>query len=298
MIGEFYAVLALLLFAANVFIVRPASARVGLHVGFLVVLISNTGFAVLLLLGQELTRDEPLRADLFALGLFALAGVFANYLGRWGYFRTIHTLGPSRASAVQNSSPLFAVLLAWLLLGQALGGHQLVLMGVVVWGLYLTSSAGRAGRLVTARGGNPKGEVVVALAAAGAYAMGNVIRGGAVGRWQEPVLGAFVGAVAAAATYVAVHVRLRRLPTLLHGLPRGGLLLWTLSGSIMICAQAAMIAATAYLPVGVVVAVSAATPAIVIPASVLLFGNAEQVTLRVASGAALITCGVAGLLLL
>ena len=43
-----------------------------------------------------------------AFWTFALAGIFANYLGRRGSFRSVETLGPSRASAVQITNPMFA----------------------------------------------------------------------------------------------------------------------------------------------------------------------------------------------
>lgn len=298
MTGELYAVLALLLFSGNVFLVRPASARISQPVGFLVLLLANVAIASLLAGGQELLRRETVPLDYPAVGAFAVAGVFANYLGRWGYFRTVQAIGPSRASAIQSSSPLFAVAFAWLALSQELGVSQLLPMGLVVVGLCLAGST-EQGRDGSASGAPrlPRREVMVAVGAAAAYAVGNVLRGGAVDRWHEPVLGALVGAAGATLAYVTMHRRELLRRGVLRDLPRDGLVLWALSGMTMICAQTALIAATAYLPVGVVVAVSTATPVIVIPLSVLMLGNREQVTGRVATGAALITGGVATLLL-
>ena len=298
MVGEFYAVLALVLFGLNAFIVIPASARVPQSTGFLIVLLANSGFSLAVVLVQRLASDDISRPDPLAVLLFAVAGVFANYLGRWGYFRTVQSLGPSRASAFQNSSPLFAVVLGWALLRQPLDRYQIAFMAVVICGLYLASSIPRGGGgPVVVTTVSPVREVMVAVSSAGAFALGNVIRGAAVLRWNEPVLGALLGALAAAAAYIMFQVPVRTMSSVLRDLPLTGTLLWLLSGVVTICAQAAMIAATAYLPVGVVVAISAAAPVVVIPVSLVVLANEERISLRTVAGALLITSGVSGLLL-
>lgn len=292
-----YALLALGLFAGNAFLVGPATARLELELGFLVVLLSNVAFGTVLVLLDRLADPAPLHVDPVALTGFAVAGIFTSYMGRRGYFHGLQALGPSRATAMQNSSPLFAVLVAWLLLGQALGWVELLLMAAIVYGLYLTGSSARR----RSRGAAPPAvswrDVLIALGAAAAYAVGNVLRGGAVERWHEPIIGALAGAVAAALVYAVVHISPRGLVRRLRAAPRDGVLLWTGCGAVMICAQASLIAATAYLPVAVAVAISSATPVVVIPVSVLLLGNRERVDVQVAAGAALVGAGAIALLL-
>lgn len=287
--GDLLAVLALLLFAGNAFVVRAAAAHMGQRTGFLVALVANVVVGAVLVVGHLAVRAEPLRVDPFALGMFAVSGIFASYLGRRGYFRTVETIGPSRASTIQNSSPAFALVLGWLLLGERLGPVELACMGGVMLGLYLAS-----GRL--AGGTVPWREIGVGLFSAAAYAVGNIIRGDALDRWSEPLLGALAGAVAATVVYAALH---RPAWSAVAGprRPRRGLALWLLSGALTIGGQACVIASTAYLPVSVAVAISAATPMVVIPVSVLLFANRERVRPRTAVGAVLIAGGVAGLLL-
>lgn len=299
MTGEVLAVLALLLFAANAFLVRPAGRLVPQDLGFLVVLAANVVFGAVLLLLQAASSGWPERIDVPALGAFAVAGVFAGYLGRLGYFRSVELVGPSRASAVQNSSPLFALVLAWVLLGQALTPLQLLFMVAVVVGLVVagtrrtgTATSTAAGRDVVTRA------MVFGLLSAAAYGAGNVLRGFAIDRWQEPLVGALAGAVIATTAYVAIHPAARVAVRRLGSASRKGLGLWALSGSLMICGQASVIAATATLPVAVVVAVSAATPVVVVPVSIAMGGRHEGLTVRVGLGAALIASGVAALLLL
>ena len=295
--GELFALLALGLFAGNAFLVRPATARLEQELGFLIVLVSNVAFGIVLVVVDLLARPAPGSVDPLALAGFAVAGVFTSYLGRRGYFHSVQRLGPSRATAMQNSSPLFTVLIAWLVLGQVLGWIELLLMTAVVYGLYLTGSNTRSTSHDPASVAVSWRDVLIALGAASAYAVGNVLRGGAVDRWHEPTIGALAGAVAAALVYGVVHISPRGLAKRLHAAPRAGVLLWTGCGAVMICAQAALIAATAHLPVAVAVAISSATPVLVIPISVLLLGNRERVTVRVAAGAALVGVGAIALLL-
>ncbi len=291
---------ALLLFAANAFLVRPAGRRVPQDLGFVVVLVANVLFGAVLLLVQALLGRWPDRFDLPAFAAFAVAGVFAGYLGRLGYFRAVEMVGPSRASAVQNSSPLFALVLAWIVLGQSLDWAQVACMVLVVVGLVAIGSRGSAagvgegaaGRTLLARA------LVVGLGSAAAYGVGNVMRGFAIERWDEAVVGAVAGAVVATTAYLLVHRAARAGLRTARSADRRGLALWGVSGSLMICGQASVIAATAHLPVAVVVAVSAATPVVVVPVSAVLGRGLEGLTPVVAAGALTITTGVALLLVL
>ncbi len=287
--GDLFAVLALLLFAANAFVVRAAAAHLGQRTGFLVALVANVVVGAVLVAGHLVVRSEPLRIDPLALAMFAVSGIFASYLGRRGYFRTVETIGPSRASAIQNSSPAFALLLGWLVLGETLGPAQLLCMAGVLAGLYLCGA-----RL--AGGAVPWREIGIGVFSAAAYAVGNIVRGDALDRWSEPLLGALAGAVTATVVYGLLHPPARAADSGLRR-PRRGLVLWSLSGALTIGGQAAVIASTGYLPVSVAVAISAATPMVVIPVSVLLFANREKVRPRTVAGAVLIAGGVVGLVL-
>jgi drug/metabolite transporter (DMT)-like permease len=295
--GDLLALGALFLFGVNAFVVRAASARLGQELGFLVALVANVAFGVVVFAVHQAVRTSPFTVDWTAFGLFALAGVFSSYLGRRGYFRTVQTIGPSRASTIQNSSPAFALVLAWVFLGQTVGLVDVALMAAVIGGLYLTGRARAEAGTGTRPPSIPPVEVAVALLSAGAYGVGNVIRGAAVQSWEEPVFGALLGALTGTAAYFVVHISPRALVTRLADSDRRGLLLWVLSGVLTICGQAAVIGAIAYLPVAVVVAISAATPVVVIPVSLLVLGNRERVDLRTVVGAHLIVAGVAWLVL-
>ncbi len=58
----------------------------------------------------EVVQTPSLRAVL----VFAVAGICSTYLGRWLVFRSIETIGPSRAAGLQSISPLITAFFGWM----------------------------------------------------------------------------------------------------------------------------------------------------------------------------------------
>jgi drug/metabolite transporter (DMT)-like permease len=309
-VGEALALLSLLLFSTNVLVVKIASPRLGQDVGFLLGLGSNVVFASLLFAGELLVRPDPFVVEWGPFAMFAVGGLFTAYLGRRLFFRTVQTIGPSRASALQITNPVFAALIGWVFLGESLGAAGVVFVLLVIGGLFLTSQAPaqNAAPVPAGTGGIapaatpvstalPRAEIALGLTGAVSYAIGNVIRSSAVRHWDHAVFGGLLGAFCATLVYLVVHTDLRRLAQRLRSAPRSGLWLWGLSGVLTISAQISLIASTRTIPVAVGVVVAAAIPLIVVPASVVLFSNTEGVTVRTVAGIVLIFGGVAGLIL-
>lgn len=310
--GEALALLALLLFSSNALLVSVVSPRVGQDIGFLLALGTNVLFALLLFAGQQVLSTAGFRIDWHAFVLFAIGGFFTTYLGRRLFFLTVQSIGPSRATSLQITNPLWAGLISWVFLGETLGVTAIGFVLAVVVGLYLTTRVRRAPATVPAgdpapvestveeRGGFgalPTREIAVALIGAAAYGLGNVVRSTGVRDWNEPIFGGFVGAVTGLLAYVLLHTKVRTLVARVRAADRLGVWLWSLSGVLTVSAQISTIAATRHIPIAVAVVVSAALPIIVIPASVLFLGNREAVTGRTVAGGLLILGGVAGLLL-
>lgn len=302
--GDALALVALLLFAINAFVVRAASRRLEQGLGFLVSLVTNIVVGGALLGGQLLLRDESLRIDWPALGMFLVAGVFSGYLGRRGYFRSVETLGPSRASAVQAANPMFTMIFAWVLIGQGLGRVDVAAILVIVLGVFLTNR--RADRsspsLPSPLGRESARERLALLApavvATASYGLGNVLRGGAVEDWNEPIVGGVLGALTATVAYLAFHISPRGFVARVRRADRRGVAWWTLTGGLTIGGQMCVIGSAAHIDVAVAVAISSALPMIVIPVSVVVLRIREGVTAVTAFGAALISGGVAWLVLL
>lgn len=329
--GQLFALAALVLFSCNVLLVKVAAPRLAQQVGFLVGLLGNVVFGTLLFAVSRLFASQPLSPDWHAIGLFVVAGVFASYLGRRWFFRSVETIGPSRASALQITNPAFAAVLGFLFLHERLRLGDLAAMAAVLGGLLLTSrvreqeapqvapveaavlvgnavgavppagrSAPRDGMMSRLRQPTvalPRREIGLALFSALAYAIGNVIRSDAVHRWSEPILGGLLGASAGTAVYLVVHTSPRELWRGVRVADRTGVALWVLSGVVTVTAQVCVIAATLHIQVAIAIVISSALPVIVVPASLLLFGNKERISAHTVLGIALILAGVAALLL-
>lgn len=315
--GEVLAVAALVMFSTNIIITKVASTRLNLHFGFLVSVSVNVLFCALLLGGQFLIRQDGLRFDGPGFILFLIAGFFSTYLGRWFFFDSIAKLGPAKASVFQTSNPLFTVIIAWVFLNERLSLPDTIAIATILLGLFLTSytpgafskpaptttgyepfeTPGRTGRLGALRAAaNPRlifgSGVFLGVFGAASYAVGNVLRGAAVQVWNEPILGALIGAAVGLVLHFLTSSNTKRLWSVLKGADRKGLLLYVVSGMLTITAQVCAIASFWYMPVSIANLITLSTPILVTPLSYFLLKNQEGITPRTIFGTALVLSGI------
>lgn len=318
LLGELLALGALLGFSGNVLLVNSSSRRLKQEIGFLLALGTNVLFAGLLVIVQYVVLGQPFRPEWPAIGWFVLGGLLTSYLGRWCFFLSVRNIGPTRASSLQITNPVFAAAAAWIFLGEALPPLAIVFVLVVVGGLWLTTR-GRSpapepvpvavggtdepARAAAVPGRTPPrrsltaSQIGLALLGAVAYGVGNVVRSAGVREWKAPVFGSLVGATAGLVLFVVIHTDLRSLAAEVRRGDRLGIWLWVLSGVLTIVAQMSVIGATLYIPVAVAVVISAAIPVVIVPVSVLFLRRTESVTVGTAMGALLVLTGVTGLIL-
>ena len=293
--------LALILFTVAILATKAASSRIALSTGFLIATAVNVVFAAAALVVQMTLRGEGLSWNGKALLLFAAAGVFATYLGRWFFYESVVRFGPAKASIFQISSPLFAALLAWLLLGERLSVWAAVGMLVAVSGLALI--AYKPGFFKTTKPGVPsiasgfsarilQSVFLLGLFSSGAYAVGNLLRGAAVRGWPEPIAGALIGALTGLVTHYLFSADKASLMTRLRAAEPQGLWLFALVGAANISGQITTIASMQYIPLAVAALVGLCTPLLVFPISYLLFKNQERVTPTVLAGGAFTLLGM------
>ena len=311
-IGQLLSLLALLLFAANTIVVRLASERHVQRSGFMIALCANA-VGVVVVLASTVLVGHTVTWDWRGVAVFALVGLLTTFLGRRLLFLAIQEIGPSRASALQVTNPIFALVIGVTFLGDEVTTVQLLCIVAVLAGLYLTSREARPllvapvvpdaapTTMPTAVSTRTKetlsSGVAIALFAAVSYGVGNVLRAAGVRSWEEPVLGTLVGVVAAMALYGAVVMRPRELWTSLIRGERRGVALWITSGLLTAVAQVCVTAASGLIPVAVVLVISSSFPIVILPVSVLLLHNAEGVTTSTFAGAVVIVAGVSTLVL-
>jgi len=294
---------ALLLFSATVLLTKVASSRINLSLGFLVATLVNVGFASLALVLEFALRSEEFQWHTSAFLLFAAAGGFATYLGRWFFYESVVRFGPSRASIFQASSPLFTAIMAWLFLDERLSwviasGMLMTLCGLVLVSYKPSVVPAAGGLLALVPVGLTQHErflqsvFLLGLFSSMAYAVSNILRGSAIRIWNEPVVGALSGAVFGLILHIIFSLKKAGLFTSLRRADRTGLWLFALIGVCNILAQIGAIGAMRYIPLSVVALITLCTPILVFPLSHLLFKGEDDITLSTLLGSALTLMGI------
>jgi uncharacterized membrane protein len=214
---------------------------------------------------------------------FLVAGLIAPGLARLLLFTGIHRIGVARAFSVMTSSPLFAVVLAVVFLGERPG--PLLLLGalaIVVGGILLARRGHGDARW------RRRDMVFPALAAVG-FAMRDNLS-----RWGFRDYGDAVTAAAAATlTSVAVMWIFAGLQRRRLRLPRVGLMFFALAGLAEGLAYLAMWRAFAIGDVSVVSPLVNAHSIVAIALAAIFLRDLERVTWGIVLAAALIVSGVA-----
>jgi uncharacterized membrane protein len=256
----------------------------------LVVVLVDTSLYWAGLVGLSVFRGGPLfpPLSLETVVVFLVAGVVGTALGRLAVFAGIQRVGASVNSAVISARPLFATLLALAVLGEPLSASTAAGVVVIVAGLAVLSTA-RGGDL---RGWRPR-DLLFPLAAAGAFAAGNVLR--RLGLTTSPASALEAVAInETAALVVVVAYVLTRHPDHLRA-PRETYGYFVLSGVITAGGLLSLFAAFA-LPDGRVALVDplvATAPLFTAVFAAVFLRDLERVTRGVVAGGVLVVIGVA-----
>ncbi|MEF8801008.1 MAG: DMT family transporter [Halolamina sp.] len=224
------------------------------------------------------------------LVVFLLAGVFGTALGRLATFTGVDRVGASVNSAGVSARPLFATILAVLFLGEAAALSTAVGVVVLVIGL---------ATLALAKGGDISGwepyELLFPIAAAGCFAIGNVLRRYGLTSSDVTSLEAVaLNELAALVVLFGYAVAGGRLGEIRNS-PRETWGYFAGSGVITAVALLSLFAAFRH-PEGTVAVVdplAATAPLFTTVFAYFLLGDLERVTRGVVLGAALVVLGVA-----
>lgn len=302
---------ALLFFTTAILVTRLASNRIPLALGFVIATLTNVGFSALAFAVQGVLGDHAVTWNATSFWLFAAAGVFSTYLGRWFFYESVVRFGPAKASVFQVSSPLFTAMMALLLLGERLTLPVAMGMVLTVAGLILVSykpgsgatPADPAALAVPVKPGSAipaltmhqrllQSVLLLGLASSLAYAIGNVLRGSAVREWNEPILGGLIGAGFGLAMHLLFMPAKRQLWASLRKADRRGVWLYALIGVCTISGQICTIGAMRFIPLSIATLVTLCTPLLVFPLSHFLLKSREGVTRVTVAGCGLTLLGI------
>ncbi|WP_102348655.1 DMT family transporter [Bacillus sp. Marseille-P3661] len=311
--GEIFAILALFLFSANIIVTNIGSKKMDLNYGFLISVFVNVVFSFFLF-GIHLFffRTESLQWDNLGFILFLLGGFFSTYLGRFLFFTSIIKLGPAKASSFQVSNPLFTFIIAWMFLDEKLGLFDLVCIIFILIGLSLVNykpksfnsideTAATYDKQLSKKRVFPsklfRSSITVALLSGISYAIGNVLRGAGVSEWNEPILGAFIGACIGVVSHVVLNPQTRKVVKKKAAFKRNGALYFVLSGIFTIIGQCLLIGSMFYIPVSIANLITLSTPVIVTPISYFFLKNQEGITKITVIGIITVLLGISLILL-
>ena len=136
MIGILFSLLAASGFAMTAVFARTALQRMPTPYGTLLSLFVSTVAAMII--AAVLHPDELLGIGMVALGWLFLVGLFNFPLGRMFNYTSVRLVGVSKASTVVAASPLFATILAVIILGERVGPVTLLGTVAVIGGIALT----------------------------------------------------------------------------------------------------------------------------------------------------------------
>lgn len=301
--GELFAIIALVLFSINIIVTKVASGLLNIKVGFLISITVNVIFASLLFVGHLLIRESSFYIHWLAFLFFVLAGFFSTYLGRWLFFETIIKIGPSKASMFQVSNPIFTVIIAGLLLGERLTYTDWISILLMLAGLITISYIPSQQRLAYRRDlvrfvpfQSVKDYIIpgvwIALLSAFSYAISNILRGVAVQDWNEPILGALIGAVVGIGFHIIFSLKTHNIMDTLKRADRLAIKLYCVSGVCTISAQIFVISSMFYIPISIANLITLSTPILVTPLSYFLLKNSENITARTIIGGLLVLIGI------
>ena len=284
----------MLFFATNILLTRSALARMPLESGFLVVLAVNCLFPAALFAVELPLREAPFTWDWKSAGLFSVCGLIGTILGRRMLFDAVRLLGPARASVFHSTAPVFALVGAWLLADERLGGFEIGLMALVWLGLWLTQPrAGAAAGQIT--DGAFRAGMIAGLLAVAGFGFSNVLRGIAMRSWHEAALGAVLASVTALLFQVAVTRDWARVREQLRAADRGALGLYIGCGICTSLGAISLALAMTHMEIALAVMVVHTTPLVIFPVSVFILKNREELSGRTVLGAALVLAGIAAL---
>lgn len=307
-LGMALATAALCMFSLNILVVKLAADRVSLDLGFLIAVTVNLLFCGLLLGVQLLVSTNGIAWSWRGTVLFAVAGLFSTYLGRWFFFEAVVRLGSAKASLFQVSSPGFAALIAWIFLGESISAVGIAAIALTMAGLMLIGyvpgvfsraapGAGNAAAAASLLSRLKRSSLMLGMAAAAAYAIGTVFRGAAVRSWNEPVLGALFGAATGLLLHAVLSREMSTFAVRMRSADRRGMQLFAVSGILTILAQICSIWSLRYMEVALSNLITLCTPLLVIPGGYFLFKKKEEISLRSWLGGAMALAGVATLIL-
>lgn len=248
--------------------------------GFFITVVINSFILGIAALIYRLVSTDSITITFYGLFLFALAGIFATFLGRITLFKSFREIGPTRGVAIKNSAPLFAILFAIIFLHEVIHfipfiGTLFVLLGLGIQAYYLLRQDSPSN--LNNEEANLKKGYFFALFSAVVFGVGQAIRKPGLTEIPDPFFGAFIGSLTALIIISLYEWKKGVLRTTVANQIAHFNLFYLLAGVFTSLAMLFFFIAISYLQVSYVVAIAATEPLITIILSKFLLKNQEVI---------------------
>jgi drug/metabolite transporter (DMT)-like permease len=290
--GIFFALLSGASFALNNLMVKKGlGENKGGDNGYFLTVLLNVVILGVVLLVDIMVVGLPTEFSETAFIFFVLSGLLTTGVGRFTYFSSIFYIGPSRASAIKNASPIFSILFAVIVLSEtvALGpasGILLILLGIILLGAISFIGIGNGeDRRIEWMG------YLLGIVSAVSFGLGQGVRKEGLLLMNQAFLGAWIGAVASlifVVTYEAVRGNLRT--TIKHNFTIFNRY-FLIAGILNSFGPLFFYLGASYTEVSYVSAVAAAEPLLTILMSSLFFKKIEMLNYKIWAAVFLVFLG-------
>ena len=289
--GELAALSTAICWSFGTILFGYAGRRVG---SFAINTIRITLAALLLAAGNLLIEGQILPAsyDSHQLLILAISGIIGLTIGDGCYFKSLVILGPRISSLLTASSPIFAVIVAWVFVGQKLGALDLLGITITLAGIGWVILERRSNSFGAQPGSKALGYLLGiggSLAQAVALTMAKVGMGDNI----PPLNASFVRMVSAAIAIWIIVVATRRLTRIRVALQDSKAL--TAIGSAAVIGPFfgiwLSLLSVQYTKIGIASTLMATTPLFIIPLVMVI--HKERPSVRAIFGTAAAVGGVA-----
>ncbi|HKY08185.1 MAG TPA: DMT family transporter [Candidatus Binatia bacterium] len=226
------------------------------------------------------------RMAVMPLAVFVVTGIVGAYLGRTLFVKSVAQIGASRAQSLNNSSPLITVLLAALLLGEALSPAVLLGVLLIIAGVIFVTKSEPQSDIKTSHT-----LTITSVLAALCYGIVPVLKKLGTDLGGPPVAGALVMHATGLILLLTLG-RLLKIELKWHKLPARSLVCFIAAGVCQGVGSILTLKALVYAPASVVAPIWSAQPIISFFLTKSMLQGIEVVTFRDGAAAALVVAGV------
>ncbi|HEY3367360.1 MAG TPA: DMT family transporter [Symbiobacteriaceae bacterium] len=288
--GALYALITALLLAGHNLAVRRGVAAMDTGTGWVITMVVGAVASTASLL-LPLPGRGAVMISWTAVLWFVGAGLCNTLVGRSVYFRSVLLLGPSRASAWKNATPLYTLILGFFLLGEHPGPLAVAGIAAVMAGLVLLSREQSRNVNQVRSGGLVRTALVLGVFSGLAFSVAMVFRKAGLNLWPDAAVGNAIGMVVAMVLYLPFavakgeFVKVTRAPRqAVAAMVVAGLFSTTATITTFLSLRSAMAATTQVI--------TASEPLFTMALSMLLLKRQERLNAGLAASAALVCLGV------